>query len=163
VIGVDYSEPLVNVARCDHQPENVIYLRSSILDLDAESIPATEPFTKILMYECLQHFKQRDLLKILHLIASVSSAGSAILIGSIPDENRRENFYSTPKWRLVAFLRRLIGKDAIGTWWRRDDIEQVASDMGYKCQFLDQDRQLHTAHYRFDVLLSQNPSSESGQ
>ncbi|UCD38556.1 MAG: class I SAM-dependent methyltransferase [Fidelibacterota bacterium] len=163
VIGVDYSEPLVNIAKRDHQPENVIYLHASILDLEADSFPATEPFTKILMYECLQHFKPRDILKILHLVGSVSSASSVTLIGSIPDGNRRNHFYNTPKRRLAAFLRRLVGKDAIGTWWRYAEIAQVASEMGYGCRFVEQARQLHTAHYRFDMLLNRNPLRESDQ
>ena len=153
VVGVDYSEPLLTIARRDHQCENTTYLYASILDMDIEVISSLGPFNKVLMYECLQHFDKRDLSTLLNIVLSLSMSEVLILIGSIPDEDRRGKFYNTPKRRITAFQKGLMGRDAIGTWWTQKEISRAAKERDLPCEYLEQSEELHTAHYRFDVRL----------
>jgi hypothetical protein len=106
-----------------------------------------------MMYEALQHFKKRDLRRILHMISTLSTDDALILIGSIPDRIRKRNFYNTPKRQIFAIWRQLTGRDSIGSWWTSKEISRIARQMGFHSQFLAQNHNLHTAHYRFDVLL----------
>lgn len=161
VIGVDYSKPLLSVAKRDHQFDNIRYVHASILDLDSETLLAEETFTKVLMYEALQHFSRQDLRKILTISLSLSTADVSILIGSVPDRTRKRNFYNTPKRQIVAAWRQLTARNAIGSWWTHGEIFRVSEQMKFHCQFLAQNETLHTAHYRFDVLLRRLPLGEN--
>ncbi|MFC1618623.1 class I SAM-dependent methyltransferase [Candidatus Neomarinimicrobiota bacterium] len=152
-VGIDYSEPLLTVAKRDHQRDNIIYIHASILDLDHKVLSADGRFSKIMMYEALQHFKKRDLSRILQVISSLTTDDALILIGSIPDRIRKRNFYNTPKRQLVALWRQLTGRDSIGSWWTSKEISRIARQRGFHSQVLTQNQNLHTSHYRFDVLL----------
>lgn len=153
VVGVDYSAPLLAIAERDHQRVNITYVLASILDVDLAAFSAGELFSKIIMYEALQHFKKRDLRRILQVISSHATEEALILIGSIPDRIRKRNFYNTPKRQLFGIWRQLTGRDVIGRWWTSEEISNIAGKMGFHTQFLAQNQELHTAHYRFDVLL----------
>ena len=159
VVGVDYSEPLIGIARRDHQRDNITYFCESILEMDLDVIKSLGPFNKVLLYECLQHFKKADLVTLLRAILSITSKDALILIGSIPEKDRQMMFYSTPRRRLVAFMRKILGRDAIGTWWTHEEISKVATEYNLLCRFIDQSPELHTAHYRFDTLLQRNDVS----
>lgn len=163
VVGVDYSEPLIAVAQRDHQRDNIQYVRASILDLDPEILSAGEPFSKVLMYEALQHFSGKDLWKILQVMLSLSTADASILIGSIPDRTRKRSFYNTPYRLIVATWRQVTARNAIGSWWTRKDINKISEQMKLHCQFLSQNERLHTAHYRFDALLKRIASRENSE
>jgi len=156
---VDYSEPLIGIARRDHQRDNITYFCESILEMDLDVIKSLGPFNKVLLYECLQHFKKADLVTLLRAILSITSKDALILIGSIPEKDRQMMFYSTPRRRLVAFMRKILGRDAIGTWWTHEEISKVATEYNLLCRFIDQSPELHTAHYRFDTLLQRNDVS----
>lgn len=153
VVGIDYSEPLLAVAKRDHQRDNIKYILSSILDFDLAALSAGGLFSKIVMYEALQHFKKGDLHQILRVISTLTADNALILIGSIPDRILKRNFYNTPKRQLIAIWRQLTGRDIIGSWWTREEISGIARQMGFHSQFLAQNYKLHTAQYRFDVLL----------
>jgi 2-polyprenyl-3-methyl-5-hydroxy-6-metoxy-1,4-benzoquinol methylase len=152
-VGIDYSEPLLAIAKRDHQRDNITYILASILDLDHTGVSAGGRFSKIMMYEALQHFKKGDLRRILQIISTHATDDALILIGSIPDRIRKRNFYNTPKRKLLAILRQLTGRDSIGSWWTGEEISRIAGQMGFHSQFLAQNHNLHTTHYRFDILL----------
>lgn len=157
VIGVDYSFPLINIARKYHNPENVRYLNMSVLDLKPriveEVIGESNLFTKVYMYEGLQHFRKEDLAKLLGLILEISTDDVIILFGSVPDSDRLWKFYNTARRRLAYFKRKLQGREAIGTWWERAFIQQVCDRMNLRCEFFQQHEILHTSHYRFDFRV----------
>jgi 2-polyprenyl-3-methyl-5-hydroxy-6-metoxy-1,4-benzoquinol methylase len=153
VVGVDFSAPLVAAARAHHAPENVRYFCLSALDLAGSEVAAAGPFDKILMYEALQHFRARDLRRLLDSLLGVGVPECRVLLASVPDLDRRWRFYATARRRLAHVFRRLAGRDALGTWWRRADIARVCRRLGLRCDFHEQSPCLHTAHYRFDALI----------
>lgn len=154
VVGVDYSTPLINIARKEHQPDNVRYLQMSVLDLTPEAIGHDEPFTKVYMYGALQHFRPDELLTILTTILELSRDEVIILFGSVPDKSRLWKFYNTAARRFDFIKRTLEGREAIGTWWDKRLIQRICDRMGRRCEFLQQHTMLHTSHYRFDVRIT---------
>ena len=127
VVGVDFSQPLLEVANRDHQPANVIYLHMDILNLDVMPQVASGLFNKVLMYEVLQDIRKRDLITILRNILRLSSEGCVILFGSIPDRKRQWKFYNTPKRRLMYLVRKISNREIIGTWWDKELLEERVS------------------------------------
>lgn len=152
-VGVDYSRPLIEIARRFHQPPHLHYyqLRAETLG----GLPRTDagPFTRILCYEALQHFSRTDLPGLLQGITEVAAPNAIVLLGSIPERSAKWQFYNTPGRRLTAFWKGLFGRDPLGTWWDPEEIARVAETVGWSVEFFEQPKVLHTAHYRFDARL----------
>lgn len=153
IIGIDFSEPLINNAGKYNKYENISYFCMSVLDQNIKSL-SSKPFTKIYMYEALQHFEEDDLQKILELVLEISSSRPVIFIGGIPDIDKLWDFYDTDERREDYRRRKSQNQEAIGTWWNREYIADVCLQNGLECEFLSQSQILHSAHYRFDVHLT---------
>jgi cyclopropane fatty-acyl-phospholipid synthase-like methyltransferase len=153
IIGIDFSKPLIKIAEKHNKPDNVSYYCMSILDKNVNNI-IHKRFTKIYMYEALQHFEEHDLQRILELVLEISSSNPLFFIGSIPDADKLWDFYNTEERRADYRRRKSQGEEAIGTWWSRDYIADVCLQNGLECEFLSQNQILHSAHYRFDVRLT---------
>ena len=152
LLGVDYSTHLINVARRHHSGRTLTYLEASVLDLPLEILREPHVFTKVCMYEALQHFTAEQLPIILRQLR-VLAPGAPILFGSVPLRNRLWDFYDTPERRSEYSRRVTEGTEAIGTWWELEQIADVAGMFDYRSRCLPQDPVLHTSHYRMDVLL----------
>ncbi len=154
IIGVDYSESLIEIAKKYNNLENITYLEMSAFDLDKYFINIEKPFTKVLMYEALQHFQKKDVLRLIKSIEAISSVDIVIYFGSIPDLKRKWNFYNTPKRKFLYSLRRIYGKELIGTWWDSDYIRKICTQNGLVCNIISQHKDLYTSHYRFDAIIT---------
>jgi len=152
VVGVDFSQPLLEVAKREHSLGNIKYVFGSVLDLDKILFEPSH-FNEVIMYEGLQNFKKKDLLGILRNIQKLTGNESVIFIGSIPDKKRIWKFYNTPKRRLLFLCRKLLGGDAIGSWWDKDFIKKTCKKLDLCCEFREQSKGIHTAHYRFDIKI----------
>lgn len=160
VVGIDFSQPLLEIANRNRRPMNVLYQCMNILEMDKMPPSASSPFNKVLMYEALQYFGKQELITILRNILHLSSKNCIMLFGSVPDLARKWAFYNTPKRRLMYLLRQLVGKERMGTWWDREFIRGACKQLDLLCEFKEQRKELHTSHYRFDVLISR--AGESG-
>ncbi len=154
VVGIDFSEPLLEVANRDHRPAKVNYQHINVLNLDKMPQIASGPFNKVLMHSGLQFFRKRGLIIILRNILSLTDEGGIILLGNIPDSRKKWKFYNTHQRQRVYLLRKIIGRDAIGTWWGENFIRETCKQLNLQCEFYEQSKELHTSHYRFDVRIS---------
>lgn len=154
VVGIDFSQPLLEVANRDRRPPNVVYQYIDVLDLDKMPPIVSGIFNKIIMYEALQHFRKQGLTAILRNIQRLSSRNYLLLFGSVPDVTKKWAFYNTPKRRLMYFARKVFGNEAIGTWWDKEFITGTCKQLDLSCEFKEQRRELHISYYRFDVLIS---------
>ena len=154
ISGIDYSAPLIEVARRHKAGPNITYYSGSVLDIDA--LPPLVSFKKAYMYEALQHFRRDELRPILSTIFSPGSSVQALLLASVPDRSRRWRFYNTPQRKLDWLIRTLKGAEAIGTWWGRRDIIDACSRLGLSAEFMEQPGGLYTAHYRMNVLIQRS-------
>ena len=153
IIGVDYSEPLIRIARGYHQPFNARYFQTSVMNLNPKNFGSDCPFDKAYMYEALQHFNEEGLMQLLKIIRKIIKNGAPVYFGSVPDKKHIWLFYNTPERRQEYYRCKAEGREAIGTWWDRNVLESIANAEGYICKFIDHHKILHTAHYRYDVLL----------
>lgn len=149
IFAYDLSDDLIKVAKQYNKKENILYFHRNILDINFTLLK----FNKIYMYEVLQHIEYGQFRHLLHeLFQNVSEF--KFLIGSIPDAEKLFEFYNT-KERKKYYFNEVLEKNKfhIGTWWYKEHILMICEELGLKATIIDQDEKLHTAHYRFDVLI----------
>lgn len=157
VVGVDFSEPLIEIAQRVHAEGGTTYHCASVLELDSGWITRHGPFTRVLMNEALQHFQEWDLEAIVAAIMGATPAPTVLAFTGVPDYRRKWHFYNTPEWRAEYLKRQREGREAIGTWWAIEHFEDVAERFGLICEQRAQNPTLHSARYRMDVRLELRP------
>ena len=153
IVGVDFSQTLIEIAREYHSRANVKYLNQSVLDITPDNLQIPKLFTKIYMYEGLQYFQKDQFSHLLETLVSLSSERVIIILAGVPDLSRIWEFYDTPERQREYEIRKSQGTEAIGTWWEKSFIRRICSSYGLQCEFLPQQEFAHTAHYRFDVRI----------
>jgi SAM-dependent methyltransferase len=152
IIGIDFSEPLIKLAKKYKNPANTAYYCLSVLDQNVDTL-LDKSFSKIYMSDSLQYFNEEDLSKILQLILKISSSNPIIFFGGVPDIDKIWNFYDTEERREDYRRRKSMGNEAIGTWWKKNSIKNICLQNGFESEFLSQNKLVYSAHYRFDVRL----------
>ena len=152
VVGVDFAEPLIAIARKYHNSPNVKYYCMSMLDPKIRTLPE-RPFSKFYMYESLQYFDEDQLTPLLDSLVGIATSDAVMFFGGVPDADRLWYFYDTEERRKDYLQRKKENREAIGTWWSRKSIAQSCALLGLECEFHEQDPILHSAHYRYDVRI----------
>jgi cyclopropane fatty-acyl-phospholipid synthase-like methyltransferase len=150
ITGVDFSIPLIRMASRHFADENVTYVEADVRQLPSWLMK--EPFTKIYMYEALQHICSAQAKDLLLTLRNSAASSAPIFLGSIPDGARLWNFYNTPARRQEYRQRVEEGTEAIGHWWVKSELARLANDCDYAVKFISCNPILHVAHYRFDAL-----------
>ncbi len=157
VVGIDYSDYLIGVARQNTSAGNVSYLVSSAEDLDALDFGVRRP-NKVSINGGMQHFSMAVFDRILASLSRRDQPATDIVCTEVPDADRVYAFYNTPE-RREDFQRRLkAGSEAVGTWWDRDELTAIFDRHGYDATFPPPDRRRLTNHYRFDVVARLRPA-----
>lgn len=151
VVGVDFSEPLIDVARSDHAAANVEYELCDVRHLDRLRGRVEARFTKVLMIAGLQYLQHRDLAPIVEGVLGLPSRPQIMLFTAVPDRDKRELYYDGTRKRVRRALDVMLGRDQMGTWWQKSFVERIAAEAGFGCRFYDDDAQ--GSRYRFDVAL----------
>ena len=149
VVGVDFTQGLIDTAKRCNAFYNIEYVNSDVLSLNSEYFLG---YTKIVMYEALQHFSEQQFGILLDELKSLA-AGSLVFFGSIPNKEKLSAYYDTEKKIAFYMHRENEGRPHIGRWWLMDEIERLVATRGFKSTFLPQEPVLYTAYYRFGVLL----------
>ncbi len=152
VAGVDFSPAMLAVAREHHRADNIRYVQGSVVELPGLRLGGV-PFTKIVMFESLAYFDPDQLAAMLAGIAAVSSPGAIAYFSGVLDHERIWSFFNSPERRASYEQQKREGREVMGRWWRRTQIEAAADAVGFSSEFLAQDPTLNTAHYRFDARL----------
>jgi cyclopropane fatty-acyl-phospholipid synthase-like methyltransferase len=158
VMAIDFSEALISIAQKYQSAPNIRYCCKSALDIGPEDLINGEPFTKIYMYEALQHFQPEDLAPLISRIGSVCTGSTIILLASVTDADRLTMFYDTPEHLEEYYRKKVRGDLMLGTWWDKSFIRDECEQQNFDCAFYDQPSGLHTAHYRFDVCMVKKPA-----
>src|SRR5207302_1482311 len=82
--------------------------------------------------------------------------GATIFLGGAPDEDLKFRYYNTWRRRLeYVWNVKCLGRESgIGNWWSRESMEEICRRLGLSCEFRQQSSCLHTAHYRFDAVVT---------
>jgi len=160
VVGVDFSEPYVQNARTHKSRPNVTYLVHDVSRLETcDELRSRLPVSKAMCYGSLAYLTPSQVDSMLGFVATHSTPDLRMFLGSVLDKGRVWSFFNTWTRKLKYLLHvKLLGRDfGLGRWWAQDELAQLASRHGLSCEFLPQSPSLHTAHYRYDVLLRRKP------
>lgn len=160
IFGVDYSQPLIDVAN-SHKPGNATYFCGSALDDSFVGLIGNRRFEKIYMNESLQHFAEVDFSKILDNFIAVGEDQALFYMTGIPEKKNLFAFYDTEERRKDYYERVANGTEAVGTWWEREYLVDVARAKGLSIKTLDQPADYYTSHYRFDAIVGKNTSVDN--
>lgn len=152
VTGVDFSVPLIRIARERFLAENIEYVVA-----DVRALPSAiqeRPYSKIMMYGALQHLSAADVELLLQQLRESHAHTAPLFVGAIPDRDRLWAFYNTEERRREYARRVQEGTEALGHWWTVAELSEVARRAGYRVELLPETSTLPTAHYRFDALFT---------
>ena len=150
VTAVDVSAALLERIERTEYPNIDVLLG----DIRTVALPA-EAYSKGVMYTSLQYFSEREVIGIMETIHAAMKPGGIFLIGDVPDMDRMFRFYCKPEWVAAYFESLRSSKPAMGTWFKRDFLIEMARWVGFSAVVaVDQPAQLITSHYRFDLILT---------
>lgn len=151
IIGIDGSESYINNARKFKNNHNIKYHCDDVINFKKYIVG--EKINKVLFYASLAYFSKNELIKI--LLNSKNNNIEMIYIGSILDKDKKYKFFNTFKRSIHYLFNYLILRNdlGLGNWWSKKEIAKIATEQGFKVEIIEQNPILHTAHYRFDVLL----------
>jgi ubiquinone/menaquinone biosynthesis C-methylase UbiE len=154
VTGIDFSRPFIENAKKFKSRNNITYLNCDATEL--EECLFEKPFSKVLIYDALAYFTIGDLALVLRKLGKVTVPGAKYLFSSVLDKNRKGCFFDTPKRKLFHFINaQILGRNkGVGKWWTKAEISGLCDSVNLDCQFFEQHKTLHTAHYRMDVLVT---------
>lgn len=152
VVAIDYSRPLLRVAREQFATPNTRYVCRDLTDLGADWVPAGQ-FARGWSAEVMQHLSPEGAAGLLGWLGRHLAEGGRVLLSGIPERERLRAFYNTEE-RYARYQRmREAGVEQIGTWWQADELTRLATKHGLVGSRVSQPTGLYTAHYRFDFLL----------
>ncbi|MCB1701343.1 MAG: methyltransferase domain-containing protein [Halioglobus sp.] len=149
VIGVEQNPGLYESALENSSAENLTYIRSDILDVDALNFNCNKAY----MYEVIQHVEYNKLRDFMHFFKSSFLSGSRVFIGGIPDEEKKWHFYNSRSRRCELLEALMVSGDPMGTWFHRDYLSHLGDAYGLRVRIIPQSESLYTSHYRFDCLI----------
>ena len=154
VIGVDFTEHLIEAARQRRQRPNIEYHVGNALE-PLERFTGSQRPTKYLMSFALAHFTPDELGVMLEHILAVNRHDTFLfLITGVPDVDSKWNFYDTPERKARHLENQQRGdriNDGIGRWWSSREIAEVASRHGLTAE--TEPERLGPKNYRMDALI----------
>lgn len=111
-------------------------------------------FDRVLFYFAIQHFSISQLPSIFKNIFQSCKSGAVVLIGDIPDVERKFDFFDSAERKLAYFDSLMNNTPIIGEWFYKQDLIEMARFVGFKSvQCIEQPDFLINSHYRFDLVL----------
>src|SRR6185312_15908403 len=137
LIGVDYSIPLIALASQLHPAPNLIYIVCDAAELTAEAI-GTDRIDAAYMSVSFQYLDGEMARRLFEGLRRLASGRFRLFLEGVADEDKLFSFYNTPERQAEYYRRRAEGTEAIGNWWGRRSLREVAKSEGFDCTFLEQ-------------------------
>lgn len=150
IIGVDFSEFLISVAKKDFEvkPDYMFHL-SDALDFVINYDPKEE-ITKALCYGTFAYFDLRVAEEMLRRLNEEYKNLSKFYIGNLPDKDRASDFF----YENVDFSDQINDSTSpIGIWRNESEMKELANKTGWDAEFFRMPKIFQGSHYRYDVLL----------
>lgn len=151
--AVDFSNPLIDVARRHNGKDNIFYYAMNALNLDSSVLESLAPFDRILMYTALQHFRFDQFPVLIDSFLNYTSKSFVIFVGGVLDAERRYSFYNAEEDQESREAYRRQNQDRLGTWWEKDMIREICNGRDLSCEIDHESPGRPGAHYRFDVKI----------
>lgn len=151
IVGLDSTAELYDIAVEYNASNNISYINENIFDLNLKQ--HANKFSKIYLYEVIQHLSLSESSDLLTVLNSITSKKSIIFIGGILDADKKWEFFNTDERKAAYFDSLLQGMDPLGTWYYKGYFKYLAEKHNLNFECIKQDDKLYTSHYRFDCVL----------
>ena len=149
VIGIDFTEPLLDYACLYNNSRNITYIKSDILNIHEDIL---ERVTALTMYEVLQHLSLEELHRLMSGLSSLKD-GTRFFIGGIPNKEKIKKFYNTNAKYKYFLQCESNNQPHLGRWWTESEISEIAKKSGWIMHSVALPDNLYTSYYRFDAVL----------
>jgi cyclopropane fatty-acyl-phospholipid synthase-like methyltransferase len=151
LIGVDFSESLIQVARM--RSPKIKFILSDVTTLDS-ALLGVDLVDAAYMTFSFQCFDETMVHKLLNHLRVLAKPRFRLFLESIPDIERIMAHFHTPE-RMAAYQKRKAeGTELIPNWWSTKQLATVARAEGFSCDLIMQSSDRVSSHYRFDALLT---------
>jgi trans-aconitate methyltransferase len=152
IVGLDYSEALLETARRAHATPHVSYVQADLRDLSSTPLPEAA-FDVAWSVEVLQNLDPASLRDLLSWLVKAMTDDFRFLASGIPDRARIRAFYDTPERWDHHLAKEAAGEEQMGRWWFAEEIVEVAGDVGLTVEIGSLPDDYYTSSYRFDALF----------
>jgi len=149
-IGVDYSEPLIHQLKENYTGSIEAYMDDALLfEWKNNSLDV------IIIYFSIQHFSEKDCIRLVERSMDWLKHGGRLFIGDIPDDDKKWSYLSRPEYKKDYLTRIKDERPLIGHWFKKDFYLAFSSYRAeIKVQVLDQPEYQINSQIRFDVLMT---------
>ncbi|MCK5598912.1 methyltransferase domain-containing protein [bacterium] len=158
IMATDYSQSMIDCAIMRNSANNIEFRQDNGEKLNLFS----QKFNKILIYSVFHYFS--SLTKVKNLLIKIFEKlprGGEVLIGDLPDKNRRQLFprryYCEQKGikRIVEYIVFFLSYH-LWQWFTKDSLSEICKQIGFEYSFLPQETEQPTSRDRFDLWLKKN-------
>jgi cyclopropane fatty-acyl-phospholipid synthase-like methyltransferase len=159
VTGVDFSRPLIDVARARFAGSNVRFSVGDATDLD----DVGGPYDRVLMCAALQFISPTQAVAMFRRIDHVLAGSGRVVLADVADGDRKWNFYKGLGGKVRYASGLLRGRPIIGHWWRPAALRRIVGEVGWTVAIEYQPATLPNHYFRYDAILQRAGSCGSGQ
>jgi SAM-dependent methyltransferase len=151
LIGVDFSEPLIRIARS--RTPDVKFVVADVTMIDGVLLGVDRVDAAYLAFT-FHNFDEEMASKLLSQLKIIAKPKFRLFLESIPDIDRIKAHYHTPERMAAHRDRKAKGTELIENWWSTNQLIAVARAEGFACELHMQGTDRVNNHYRFDALLT---------
>jgi ubiquinone/menaquinone biosynthesis C-methylase UbiE len=152
IVGVDVAESQIETAQRQYKAHNIQYLAADAQAID--TLFPTQYFDKINLYFSFQYFDTYSKgLEIIHKMAELLSEKGKILLGDVPDADKKHIFYPTLRSRIQLLYQNATHTNAMGKFWNAYELQLIAKELNLDIRKTEQASDLPYSHYRCDYLI----------
>ena len=149
VTAVDFSRPLIDVAKKEHASPNVTYVLGDALAIGRPDAP----FDRVLVSAAIQHFSPAEVRRLFDQLEQQTRPGARIVLGDVPDADQLWRFYRGLKGRLRYFWGEIRRRPVIGSWLSPTALHALAADMRWALSIHYQPPDCPNHYFRYDAVL----------
>lgn len=150
LVGVDYSRALLNQFRENYSSDKIELINYDVNTWDFDS----NQFNAIIIYFSIQHFDEKETFLLLERCINHLLPKGRILIGDIPDFDKKWSYINKPEFHRDYFQRLKNNSPMIGHWFKKEFFLAMNSCFpNTKFTIIDQPEYQINSDYRFDLLI----------
>jgi cyclopropane fatty-acyl-phospholipid synthase-like methyltransferase len=159
VVGVDFSQNLVDHANANVDSPNIQFLCGDALRLSELKLPDTAAFqggfTKSTLCFSFQYFETIEQGKgVIEQVFKCLSPQGKLFLGDVPDRDKWFVYYNSIRKMLSLIKQMLQERNDMGKFWNVGELNFIARSFHLKGEKLVQPTHFPYAHYRMDYLFS---------